>query len=324
MSQNLSTRLDENSIQGENFDSEALFRLAGALRARGYSFTTPTPATHALVNARPENAFAQDLRGVFGWSREFSPSILPREIWDLLRESRALSETENGFRALVRLSSLGDCVFWHSAYPTTASDAVFFGPDTYRFASALQEFFARRTRPVRRAIDIGCGAGPGAILCARNFADAQVFGADINNTALQFTRLNARINNTKIEARHSNLLNAFEGNFDLIVANPPYLVDASQRAYRHGGGPLGAGLSLQILETALGRLEKGGVLVLYTGAAMCDGHDPFWEECQKRLRDFSGRWNYREMDPDIFGEELETPAYNACDRIAAVVLEVEN
>jgi hypothetical protein len=36
------------------------------------------------------------------------------------------------------------------------------------------------------------------------------------------------------------------------------------------------------------------------------------------------RWSYAEVDPDVFGEELETPAYADADRIAAVVLTVTN
>ena len=33
-------------------------------------------------------------------------------------------------------------------------------------------------------------------------------------------------------------------------------------------------------------------------------------------------WSYREMDPDVFGEELETATYASAERIAAVVLTV--
>lgn len=31
-------------------------------------------------------------------------------------------------------------------------------------------------------------------------------------------------------------------------------------------------------------------------------------------------WKYEEIDPDVFGEELDTPAYAGIDRIAAVLL----
>jgi hypothetical protein len=33
-------------------------------------------------------------------------------------------------------------------------------------------------------------------------------------------------------------------------------------------------------------------------------------------------WSYREVDPDVFGEELETEIYSRAERIAAVVLTV--
>ena len=79
-----------------------------------------------------------------------------------------------GPRSAVRLSSLEGLLFMHSAYPTVAADAVFFGPDTYRFGRAILAHLGRGA-PVRRAVDIGCGAGPGAILVARAYPDAEVY-----------------------------------------------------------------------------------------------------------------------------------------------------
>ena len=120
--------------------------------------------------------------------------------------------------------------------------------------------------------------------------------------------------------RRSALLDGVDGNFDLIIANPPYLVDPAARTYRHGGGPLGAGLSLRIIEAAIRRLAPGGTLLLYTGSAMIAGADPFCIAAGRLLDDARLRWSYREVDPDVFGEELDRPAYRDADRIAAVVL----
>ena len=308
---------------------DALLRLAAAVRATGYRFTTATPATHARVNARPENAWARDLGGVFGWSRPFRPGVLSPALFDLMRQAGVAvpggGEGSGGWRSSVRLSTLGGELFLHSAYPTTEPDAVFFGPDTYRFAAAVEAHLERRSSPVRRAVDIGCGAGPGAILVAKARPGAEVLMGDINGAALRFARLNAALAGAgNAAARRSDLLSGVGGGaFDLVIANPPYLVDPGERAYRHGGGPLGAGLSLKILDAALGRLAPGGTLLLYTGAAVVNGHDPFRAEAEGRLAADPGvGWTYREMDPDVFGEELDTAAYAEADRIAAVVLTV--
>ena len=297
--------------------ADGLLRLARAVQQTGYAFTTPTPASHARVNARPGNRWAHDLRGVFGWSRPFQERTVPPDILDAMREADVLSTTEDGFRSRIRLSSLDGLLFMHSAYPTTEADAVFFGPDTYRFARAIR---ALPPRPVQRAVDIGCGAGPGAILLARSYPQAEVLGLDINGAALRMTRANATLAGVRVTALHSDLLGAVQGEFDLIVANPPYLVDPAARAYRHGGGPLGAGLSLAILDAACQRLAPGGTLLLYTGAAIMAGTDPFRDEAETRLAGSGLRWTYEELDPDVFGEELDSGVYADADRIAAVLL----
>ncbi len=296
----------------------ALLQLSEALRADNFTFTTPTPATHARVNVRAGEA--RTVRDVFGWSREFQDGVLSPAIFALAQQAGVLERSGGGWRSTVRFSSLGGYLFAHSAYPTAAADAVFFGPDTYRFASAIT---ALPPRPVRRAVDIGCGAGPGAVLLAGPCGAAEVYAADINEQALRYTRVNAAAAGVGVLAVRSDLLTAIEGEFDLIVANPPYLVDPAGRAYRHGGGPLGAGLSLAILDAAIGRLARGGRLLLYTGAAIVTGIDPFRDAVVNRLRGTELTWSYRETDPDVFGEEVGEGAYAAADRIAAVVLTVE-
>ena len=303
-----------------------LLKLAHAVRDSGYSFTTVTPATHERVNRRLQNAWANDLEGVFGWSRPFRQEVVSAELFEFMRRAGVLvpyDEEREAWRSRVRFSSLHGQLIMHSAYPTIEADSVFFGPDTYRFANALSYHFALNPQPVRRAVDIGCGAGPGSILCALQHPQAEVIGADINESALAMTRVNAALAEThNLQARNSNLLSGVEGDFDLIVSNPPYLLDPSERAYRHGGGPLGAGLSLAIVEEAMQRLTPGGTLLLYTGVAMMNNRDPFRQAVSERIpTGFS--WSYYETDPDVFGEELESEAYATCDRIAAVVLTVQ-
>ena len=113
-------------------DTDALLALGQALQQAGYQFTTVTPATHRRVNGRPQNAWAQDVYGVFGWSRPFRENTLPSDTVTLMRRAGVLVEREDGLCATVRASTIGTRLYFHSAFPTRAQDAVFFGPDTYR------------------------------------------------------------------------------------------------------------------------------------------------------------------------------------------------
>ncbi|GAA4608043.1 SAM-dependent methyltransferase [Actinoplanes octamycinicus] len=302
-------------------DDEALLRLGQRLRDGGYRFTTVTPATHARVNRRPGNEVARDLRDVFGWSRPFPPEVVPGELRELMRAAGVADEDGTLWRSRVRFSSYDDELFVHSAFPTDAPDSVFFGPDTYRMADAAIAYLAGREQPLTRAVDVGCGTGAGAIAVAKRAPDAQVLAVDINDTALRYARVNARLAGTGgVQPRRSDLLDDVDGELDLIISNPPFMVDPAGRVYRDGGGPDGNDLSLRIIDAAAKRLAPGGTLVLFSGTGITGGHDPLRQAAADRLAGTGLAWDYREVDPDVYGEELDGPAYGKADRIAVVVL----
>jgi release factor glutamine methyltransferase len=302
-------------------DSSALLSLAVSIRATGYRFTTITPSSHALVNARPWNREARTLEGALGWSRPFSRAIIPARLFELMEQAGVLERDGALWRSTVRFSTLDGDLFMHSAFPTTARDAVFFGPDTYKFADAIRSWLAGRAAPVSRAADVCAGAGPGGIAIAKACPDAEVLLLDVNPKAVDFASVNSAAAGARnARAVQSDLFTGAAGSFDLIVAHPPYLIDASERAYRHGGGPLGAGLAMTILEAAMDRLSPGGTLLLFTGVAIVEGRDPFLEAASEALRAAGLDWSYREVDPDVFGEELAREPYRMADRLALVVL----
>lgn len=227
------------------------------------------------------------------------------------------------WRSTVRWSSLDDLLLVHAAWPTDSRDAVFFGPDSYRFAQLIHDHLSSTPERVQHAVDIGCGSGAGALLIARAAQHAQVCAVDIDPMALRYTAINAALAGVaNVSVERSDLLNDIAGTFDLIVANPPYMLDAGQRAYRHGGGALGAELSLRIVEQARERLSPGGTLLLYTGVAIVEGRDALLEAMRLRLAGPAFSWFYRELDPDVFGEQLLEPGYEQVERIAAVALTV--
>ena len=296
-------------------DQIALIQLGLALREAGYSFTTITPASHARVNARAGNETAKSIRDVFGWSRPFDARILSSQWIDLLRGANALDETGPLLRSRVRFSTAGGRLYVHSAFPTLDSQSVFFGPDTYRYLSLLQ----RLDPSASRAVDVGAGSGAGGIAIAANCGSVVL--ADINPLALRHAAVNAAINGTtNARVVRSDVLAAVEGEFDLVVSNPPYLADDHARLYRDGGGRFGEALSIRIVRESIERLKRPGRLILYTATAIVDGRDTFHDAVAPLLEGLASR--YEEIDPDVFGEELERERYRDVERLAVVSLDV--
>lgn len=298
----------------------ALVELGEALRSRDYHFVTPTPATHRQVNANAARAGrgrAHDLRDVFGWSRPFEPGVVPEPWIALLERAGELRREAGLLRSGVRFSTLGDLLLMHSAYPTTASDAVFFGPDTYRFCALLSRWAPR----AERAVDIGCGTGAGALVLRDKARELVLL--DVNQRALRCARVNAALAGASVQLAESDVLRDVRGSFDLVIANPPYMRDVAGRTYRDGGGVLGEGLSVRIVREGIARLAEGGTLIVYTGAAHVAGRDCFLDAVAPLLGEAGLRFEYEELDPDVFGDELVQPGYEQVERIAAVGLRVQ-
>jgi methylase of polypeptide subunit release factors len=300
------------------FSPEPLAALLQALDQEGYAFTTVTPATHERVLARRPAQVASNLRDIFGWSMSFARDTLPGELLDLLREGGALEERSGVCRSLVRVSSLSGRLFLHSAYPTEEEDSVFFGPDTYRFARFV-EASAEDLDPPRHLVDLGAGAGPGGISAAGLLEPEAISLVDINPRALALACANAMAAGLDVKTIEGGLKEV-SGDIDLIIANPPFIADSKGRDYRDGGEMLGAGLSLDWARQSLERLSQGGTMLLYTGSPIIAGEDRLLGALSELADETEASLRYEELDPDIFGEELDQPAYAeaGAERIAAV------
>ena len=304
---------------------QPLLEIGRRLQRDGYRFIAPTPLTYQRVIGR--SGETGSLRDIFGWNRPCDMEAAPADYRALLQEGDLLALLGDGHaRCHVRFSTLDDLLLAHSGFPTTQPDAVFFGPDTYRFARELKRIAAVDPAFAPRSVaDVGAGTGAGGFVATKLFPSLKtaVLG-DINPQALTFSELNAQLNNIAIaHARESDVLGAVAGKIDLIISNPPYLVDASHRAYRHGGGRWGCELALRILEQGLAHLAPEGRLMIYTGSPIVGAEDMFLRAAAPILLERTKRYQYEEIDPDVFGEELEAAPYDVADRIATVALHVK-
>ena len=70
-------------------------------------------------------------------------------------------------------------------------------------------------------LDIGCGIGVIGIAAAKLF-NANVVMSDINQRAVMLVKMNAKLNNVKVDIYQGNLYEPIKDpNFDAILSNPP-------------------------------------------------------------------------------------------------------
>lgn len=297
---------------------QALLRLLQVLDDRGYDFTTVTPLTHARVLGRDGDRPGRDLRDALGWSRPFARDAVGEEVFELLQAAGALQACGANWNTVLRVSRLHDALYLHSAYPTTEEDSVFLGPDSYRFADFIRVELAGDAE-LGTVADIGGGAGVGALVAAQGRHVERLVLTDVNPRALRLARINAAHAGVAMQAVQAADLEGAPAECDVILANPPYIVDEAGRAYRDGGDLHGAEISIEWAKAAIPKLKAGGRFLLYTGSAILDGgRDRLREELETVAGAAGATLAYRELDPDVFGEELDKPPYADVERIAVI------
>ena len=78
-------------------------------------------------------------------------------------------------------------------------------------------------------LDVGTGSGCIAVSLAHRLLGWKVQGWDISDGALEVARENSRLNGTEVEFRKVDILNASaDSSFDVIVSNPPYVMESEK------------------------------------------------------------------------------------------------
>ncbi|MBA3697390.1 MAG: class I SAM-dependent methyltransferase [Planctomycetes bacterium] len=299
----------------------ALFLAGRLLQLCDYRFTTVTPDTHAVILKRMGPRAARDLCEVFGWNLPFHAGLLPHRLLAALHAADALDMLPEGrLRSRIRFSTIGSRIVLHSGYPTRERDAVFFGPDTYRFVHLLRRTLAGGAR----LLEIGAGTGAAALSLAERYDEVVL--TDINAQAVRYARINAALAGCdQVQVLCTDLATTVDGGFDAIIANPPFIIDAEHRLYRDGG-ELGITVALRMVEAALPLLAPDGCLVLYSGAPVVAGRDLLADALAPMLRASGRPAQYEELDVDVFGGDLANPVYSQAqvERLAVVSVIVGN
>lgn len=167
-------------------------------------------------------------------------------------------------------------------------------PDTERLVETALPLLAEDGRDV---LDLCCGSGCIGIALAV-CGGARVTSVDISADALSMTERNARRNGVSVKTVQSDLFEAVEGKFDLIVSNPPYLsqaeMDARDDALRFepalalDGGRDGLEFYRRIAKEYRRYLKPGGALLLEIGMTQKEAVTALFGSCVC-IDDYGGR-----------------------------------
>jgi len=191
------------------------------------------------------------------------------------RELAPLRELIRQRAAGAPLQHLLGTVEFHGRIFVTDARALIPRPET----ELLMELALKEPLPPTspRVLDVGTGSGVIALTLAAELPQADVSAVDVSPDALSLARQNAdRLGLAdRVHFHQSNLLEAVEGTFDLIIANLPYIpggeIPGLAREVQHDpvlaldGGPVGTELIEKLIDQARTHLNPGGRLVLEIG-----------------------------------------------------------
>ena len=164
---------------------------------------------------------------------------------------------DNGWRGLIKLLPYEKLIFFcdFSNRPDNQIHKVYEpGPDSKNLAKAGLRL------PFKAALDLCTGSGIQAVMSAKHCN--YVTAVDINPRAVHFGAMSVTINCLdNVEIRLADLYDGIEGKrFDLITANPPFVINAKPTEQFRDGGERGDNIFRRILQGLPAHLITGGML----------------------------------------------------------------
>ena len=178
-------------------------------------------------------------------------------------------------------------------------------------------------RPVESALDLGTGCGVQALIAA-GFS-GRVIATDVNERALAMARLNALMNGiANVEFRRGDLFEPVaDETFDLVVANPPFVISPETTHVYRDSRLGGDELSERVVIESARRLAVGGHATILCEWLMREGEA--WTETPQRWaaecsadvlalhyrsaepEAYAAGWNapLRTLDPDAYADAVD-------------------
>jgi len=167
--------------------------------------------------------------------------------------------------------------FWGLSFDVTPA-VLIPRSETELIVEGVLDIFGARRQDELMIADVCTGCGNLAIALASELPNASFIATDISDDALTVARRNAERLGTaeRVQFVCTHVLDGIDGQFDAIVANPPYVragdgpaLQPEVRDHEPGvalyGGPAGTELVAAVIEQAVQRLQPEGWLLFEFG-----------------------------------------------------------
>jgi len=180
-------------------------------------------------------------------------------------------------------------------------------PETEQLVELVE---SKIENPKSRIVDVGTGSGVIALSLGAKFPEANILGVDVSNEALALAEQNAAKLNlgSRVQFIKSRLLENVDGEFDLIVANLPYISIRDRhtlsREVLHDpeiavfAGERGDELVHELIDQAPTRLRPDGMLALEIGLGQSEAL--FSTLAEKNYRDICSKNDYNGLIRFLF------------------------
>ncbi len=254
------------ALQRAGYTSDGVLDLLGGDAFAALGRGERVPARHALA-AVPDGPLAELVRLFLLGEQVPADRAAAALPLPAAAELGLVGDASGRVRARVHLQPYpvpGGTIYLASDFPAEASSEA--GPladDHVIGVGGASVTLATITprRPAARVLDLGTGCGIQAVLAAAH--SARVVATDASGRAVRLAALSAALSGVQLDLRTGSLFDPVAGEeFDLIVANPPFVIaPAARHTYREA--PLGGDdLGRDVVRGAASHLAPGGIAVI--------------------------------------------------------------
>jgi methylase of polypeptide subunit release factors len=233
-----------------------------------HAIRSTTPLTVAAIDRRlAEPSHKGTLLRLFFLGRavgedELADAIAPVPVESLIGAGIIWREEPGRLRATARIECRNDWLIFSDFFdvlsnaPPRPDHVMGLAPSTVVLGALTPR------RSVESALDLCTGGGFHAMLATAHAE--RIVATDINARALNFAAMNARLNGAAgPEFRQGSFFEPVAGEkFELIVANPPFVISPSTQLIFRDGGLGGDAVTERMVKGSAEHLEEGGFAMM--------------------------------------------------------------